>query len=57
MSLADSIVGLLFQFKFAGNLKGLPEVTGDKSEGPPVGGEVGRLQWRPAGAQTQLCPS
>ena len=57
MSLADSIIGLLFQFKFAGNLKGLPEVTGDKSEGPPVGGEVGRLQWRPAGAQTQLCPS
>lgn len=30
-----------FQFRFAGNLKGLPEVTGDRSEGPPVGGEVG----------------
>ena len=31
LPLADSVVGLLFHFKFDGNLKGIPEVSKTQS--------------------------
>ena len=31
LSVTDSVVGFLFQFKFAGNLKGIPEVNKTQS--------------------------